>query len=242
MYFLSNRFVEKRNNYLLNKTKEYEITGITYEEIGKKVYHDYNYGKTDRYETVEKWIDILNRTHKSNDSIGIHSGNQYSLKYTDFLLNIPIEDSGYYISDYCIPFYQMVVHGLIPYSSEPGNYAFDFDKQMLKWIEYGCIPYFRVTEKEPELLKYTTANDLYSSEFDFWFKNIIDAYNKISRIGNVWKQKIKRHDRIDKDFICITYENDDRIYINYSETENKKIDGIVVTPKNFIWVKEGNDN
>lgn len=70
----------------------------------------------------------------------IEGGNIYTLKYADYLFNIPVKSSGYHIGNETIPFFQMVVHGMIPYTSEPGNLAYDLKKQKLQWIEYGCLP------------------------------------------------------------------------------------------------------
>ncbi len=54
-------------------------------------------------------------------SILANSANAYALPYVDHIVNVPLTSSGFDIFDYDIPFYQLVIHGLIPYSTTAIN-------------------------------------------------------------------------------------------------------------------------
>ena len=77
-----------------------------------------------------------------------------------------MEDSGYFFTDETIPFYQMVVHGLIPYSGDPQNLFYDPQLQYLKMVEYGYMPYYQFTMNYSDDLKDTYYSDLFSSSYN----------------------------------------------------------------------------
>ncbi|NMA94993.1 MAG: hypothetical protein GX974_03045, partial [Clostridiales bacterium] len=134
----------KRLERFLKQVKGLKV-GIVFEKIGERIYHDYNSKNPySRMGTQRVWEDMMELTLKEKGAMAVEGGNAYTFKYADRLYNIPVETSQYHICDETVPFFQMVVHGRIPYSSEPGNLFYDDIKQKLKWIEYGCMPYFEL--------------------------------------------------------------------------------------------------
>ena len=88
--------------------------------------------------------------------------------------------SNYFITDENVPFYQMVVHGSIPYSSDPGNLSYDLRYHVLKWVEYGCMPYFELTFQKSINLKNTEYSRLFTSYYSQWNDVIADVYNELN--------------------------------------------------------------
>ncbi len=216
------------------------INGINFERAGSYTYYDYSESRpTSREETTCYLAEMLSTAKEKTGSVAVHGGNAYVLAYADRLFDIPINCSGYLVTDESIPFYQMVVHGSIPYSSQPGNLFYDFEKQKLQWIEYGCLPYFMLTYERSFNLKNTNYNHLFTSYYLEWIKTASEVYQEFSkRLDGVWGQLVMEHVQLEKDIIRLTYENGSRVYINY-RYDSALIEEIEIQPMDYTVVLEG---
>ena len=224
----------------LPKVAKYGADGITFENFGRQIYYDSNkYGPVNRGDTAEYWKKFMEESKNTLGYAASDGGNAYVLPIADQLYNIPMGGSNYLFTDETIPFYQMVVHGMIPYSSGAGNLFYDFDMQKLKWVEYGCLPYFKLTHENSNLLKYTDYNELFSSQYEDWVDVAADIYKEFNeRLGDVWSQTMTEHKKLNDNLYRITYENGARVYVNYGE-ETAEADGYEIDSLNYLVVDEG---
>lgn len=242
--FLLNPFraLERLRDSFLPKVSGSGINGLCFEDIGSQLYHDYNdRNPATRRITAGQWGSMLLDTAGTLGKSGVHGGNAYVLKYADRLIDIPVEDSGMINTDEAIPFYQMVVHGFIPYTSTPGNLFYDFQKQKLKWVEYGCMPYFKLTYSKADILRYTEYNALFSSDYDLWVESASDTYREMNeRVGGLWSRQMVRHEQIGKEIYKVTYNDGTRVYVNYQDRE-VRAEGIRIKAVDYaVADKEGN--
>ncbi len=193
---------------------------LAVDQIGQMIYHDYNkVNPMSRTDTKHRWRDLLEAAVQSNQRVAVDGGNQYVLSYASRLYNIPLQSSKNRGSDEDIPFFQMVVHGSIPYSSMPGNLSYDLQLQKLKWVEFGSMPHFELTGEPSVLLKKTAYNKLFSSYYIDWVQRIneiMDEFNE--RLSSTWNQAMVSHERLNSELVKVTYQNGDVVYINYGET------------------------
>ncbi|HHY83483.1 MAG TPA: hypothetical protein GX505_12535 [Clostridiales bacterium] len=221
------------------KIENYGVDGISFERFGSLLYHDFHrqYPLT-REGTAEYWNRFISET-KERLGHAAAEGNAYVLPFVDRLFNIPVSSSGYFFTDESIPFYQMVVHGMIPYSSEPGNLFYDMEIQKLSWVEYGCMPYFELTYENSNLLKYTEYNALFSSQYTDWLETAVSLYKEFNeRLGKVWPQNMISHERLSDGVYRVGYENGIKVYINYNDRYSKA-DGYEIPPRDYLVVEEG---
>lgn len=157
------------------------------------------------------------------------------LPYATLLRDIPDKHSDYYFGDQSVPFYQIVVHGSVDYTCTP-NRAYDLQQQKLKWIETGSLPYFILTYESPIVLNKTSYNALFSSQYSVWKKDIEEISKEFNeKLADVWNQKIQKHEERDG-AVIVTYENDCRIYINYSEVDIQ-VDGLDISALDYVIVR-----
>jgi len=222
--------------------KNYRISGLTFEKFGELSYYDYNIKQpVQNNETIGYWNKFMEESSNTFGFAAAHGGNAYILENVDRLFDIPFKDSGQIFTDECIPFYQMTVHGLIPYSSSPGNLFYDETTQKLKWVEYGYIPYYQLTYRESNILKNTRYKQLFASCYRDWLDTAINIYKEFnSRLDNVWSEYIIEHKKIKDGLFRVKYQNSATVYVNYNE-EAEEVDGYYVNALDYLVVdEEGN--
>lgn len=233
---------EKFTGSYLLKVKDYKIDGLNFEFFGYQLYHDYNENHPlSRQQAAEYWVKMLDEAKKELGYVSVRGGNAYVLRSVSRLFDIPMEDNGYFVTDESIPFYQMVVHGLIPYTSpQPANLFYDFERQKLKWVEYGYMPYFELTYQKPNVLKNTRYNNLFSSYYEDWVDTAVEMYKEFNeRLGEVWSKKMVEHQKLGEDVYVVTYEDGTKVYVNYGSVA-VQIGANTIKPMDYLVVsKEG---
>ncbi|MCR5585404.1 MAG: hypothetical protein K6F63_08245 [Lachnospiraceae bacterium] len=226
----------KRNGKFLNKLKKYDGVGIAYEDLGRIAYYDYNdLHPFTKDETVQEFRKVFAETEDAGKGISVNGANQYSYSFADYIYNLTEENYGLSITDYSVPFVQMVISGYIPYStSGAGNLSYDLETQKLKWIEYGSLPYFYVTYESALNLRETPNDTLFSSTWSDWKPIIADTYNEFKEnFSCIYGKQMTEHRILSDKVSRITYENGVSIYVNYDENETMA-DGIKIPGKGYV--------
>lgn len=221
----------------VKKMKLQDDESIRFDAIGSILTYDFNKSNyCSRTEMQNSYEKVLKQAAKKLSQVAVSGGNQYVLPYATLLSDIPDKHSDYYFGDKSVPFYQIVVHGSVDYTSAPGNRAYDLQQQKLKWIETGSLPYFILTYESPIVLNKTSYNDLFSSEYSVWKQDIEEIAKEFNeKLADVWNGKIQKHEERDG-AVIVTYENDCRIYINYSEVAIQ-VDGMEIPAMDYTVVR-----
>ena len=191
-----------------------------------------------RYETVAAYTEALKLLQTNQETVSVSGGNAYVLPYADRLYGIPDSDSKYLQNSRSVPFYQMVVHGFVEYTSLAGNRSGNQQIQKLRWIETGSIPHYELTSESPVALRGTTYDQLFSSEYSQWKNIMLDTYKEFNeRLSSVWHLRMVEHQQLSSDVVCITYENGAKTYINYG-SDDTEIDGIKLPAEEYVVVQK----
>lgn len=206
--------------------------GVSQIRMGTLIYFDYNSKyKADRQQTMEIWQKIY-QDMSANSPMASYGGNQYLLQNNDWLMDIPMSSSGYTFTDQSVPFYQMVVHGLIPYSAKPFNHFYDKDKEKLQTIEYGCMPLYKLTYRDSTDLRKIYYG--FTTPYDTVKDGIVETYKEFDeKLSQFTDQYMVNHQKLTDDVTVVTYSNNKKIYINYG-TAPYSVDGITVPPVNYV--------
>ncbi|NLY96606.1 MAG: hypothetical protein GX082_04130 [Clostridiaceae bacterium] len=227
------------------KAVKHNIRAIGFEDMGIKLYCNYKDGKiVNRYDTADRWAMFGTDVQKLGMKAAYEGGNAYLLNTADYLYNIPYEDSGFFITDQTIPFYQMVVHGSVPYTTFPGNLSYDYEWMKLKWLEFGCYPYFELSYQPTDLLMNIEDNEIFSSYYLAWIEDIVGTYKEFQQMKDIYNSYILEHEVVEKDIlnyelVRVEYSNGSTILINYNPETDKTYNGITVPAKSYVVVKGG---
>lgn len=226
----------------INRLKGYANIGVGYEYLGRIVYPDYNQSNPfTRSETVEIWQKLLEKTRTQGRKAAVEGFNQYTYNHADYLYAVPLKGFGLSIEDASVPFVQMVLSGKIPFSGMAGNLSYDLAIQKLQWIEYGALPFFRLTYEDSVRLKETDYNSLFTSTYDKWEERVLAVYGEFQEnFASVYGKQMTLHETLSDGVVRVGYENGVLIYLNYSE-EQKLINGLKLPAKGYlITAGEGN--
>ncbi len=170
-----------------------------------------------------------------------YSADAYMFKGLDWNQYVSPENSGYSFTDEDIPFYQMVMHGSIAYTTSGNNYNYNETFENLRYIECGYLPYYSLTEEPPfDLINagYTNFSSKQNSE---WMERIVAMGKEYQEnLYDVWNGIMKEHTRLSDTLTKVHYVTrqgkDVYVYVNYAETE-ATVDGVTVPAESYQVVR-----
>lgn len=224
---LSPKFLPRYVEKFAAKIQNYDISGLSLRDLGSYLSSDKKrtevINREEALEIVLAQLDLLESTGKK---LLLNNANAYALAYADNIINVPLSDNTYQIVDENIPFYQMVIHGCINYSTELLNFddSEDMTLTVLQMIETGSSPHYVFTQKPSSRMKNTGLNQYYATTYDTWKGEAMEIYNRVNEaLSHVSGAAIIGHE-INGEVRKITYDNGVTIYINYND-ETESMDG-----------------
>ena len=216
---LSPKFLPRYVDSFIKQIGKYDVTGISLRDLGETLHPDRKRSEViDREHALSIITAQLDKLAGTGKDIMVSGGNQYSLRFADDLINVPLEHSNFLIIDEKVPFYQMVVHGYIPYAGLPFNRvdAVDEKTAVLQLLEYGASPHFTFTYDEASKMKYTGLNKFCGTHYENWTDLAIDLYQSVNPIlSRVSGSVMTRHEITPDGLRCMTYDNGIQIIVNY---------------------------
>lgn len=166
-------FAETAENY-----SKSHIGGISPSKLTASLYGDYSRNKITRAQSKAITQNSL-QTLSESLSILASGANDYALPYTDHITDMPVSSSGFDIFSEDVPFMQIVLHGIVPYTSPAVNSSPNPQKDLLKAVSMGCLPLYDLTAEETEVLKDTELDIYYYSHADSWLDDIAENYAEL---------------------------------------------------------------
>lgn len=229
--FLKMGKLENTVESILADSEKVSFDGYCLNDAGKYLYSDYSYDSYSRtlaQSELSSQISVLS----TSKLLMVDTGNFYSLKNADIVANIPVSTMAYEekASYEGIPFVQMLLHGIVEYSTTGANTFDDSKTAFLNAVEYGCLP----------------SADWYCSSFDksiddkyYYDNNINDmvlCYNKANAsLSELRDSRMTSHSKIKDGVYCTEYDNSIKVYVNYTD-ESVTVNGVIIEPMDCITI------
>ena len=215
---ISPQFMSKIWDKIDTKYTDLGVGGVSLGLLGSDL--NSNHSKKyplNRVEAQEYVEDVFALIEEQAGKILVDGGNAYSVKYADAIVNAPLESSRYIYASQEVPFYGMVFHGSVEFSGEAINAAADYYRAVLKTIENGAVPFFRVSYQNTNELKTDINTSKYFSvDYNIWKDDVIATYNEINEaLSDLQDKYIVKHDAIGEKSVCVVYEDGTEMFINY---------------------------
>jgi hypothetical protein len=191
-------------------------SNIAFRNMGSKLSGDYN---EKRLVSREASMNIrqakLFELNQAGTGILVNSGNAYAVPCADFITDAVLDDQGFGITDVSVPFYQIALHGLVPYTGRAINLAEDYTKNLLKTIESGAGLYFSFMSAESAVLQETKFRQFYANEYGKWVHDADLLYKKFAEdFGGLFGQSIEKHEILSPGVTVTVYEDGTRVIVN----------------------------
>lgn len=209
------------------------FSGVCIDDMTSVLYGDYSKDTIVRNDMMLYIEEGLRNCREKVGSVLADTANAYVFKYTDHITNVPLSSSRFDIFDKDIPFYQMVMHGLIPYSTTSVNGSADSEQLFLKAVASGSNLHFDLVYEDTSELKDTEYDIYYYANHRYWTDTITGEYKLLKDVlGGVKNEFITGY--LDNgDETVTTYSNGTKITVNY-ETGEISLDDSVYKLTDYI--------
>lgn len=219
---------------LADAARDYGM-GVSFQNIGGELSSDF-----DRDETVSRQAALTAQTGKlkelqeSGCSVMTDGGNDYAAPYSDWIVGMDLEGSGYTIIDRTVPFYQMAIHGLVEYTGSPLNLAGDWQEELLKSAEYGADLSVTLMGASAFDLQDTAYTRFFGAEYDKWRERIASVCVEYCQaLEGTVGAAMTGHEYLTDQVTVTVYENGIRVYVNYGNEEYRLEDGTVIPARDY---------
>ena len=166
--------------------------------------------------------------------VGSDGANVYMLVGADILCEIPLTCSEQDIFSCEVPFYAMVLHGLVTLTSSPLNTAADQEQTVAMCAQFGVCPTYRVTGCLSDELTDTNLAFLYNSSYTYWKEKIIANDRLIQEAQKELANTLITSHRYEGDLSITTYENGAVIVYNRSQTKAATYNGCTAKSRSLL--------
>lgn len=232
------RELRKTTDKLINSIKKLNLDAVDLGAISYILNGDYNVNDFyDRTKIEALYNEVYKKFNDAGIKLAVQGANVYALQAANTMFNLPNLSSEYYVTDATIPFYQMVIHGLIPYSGEAINQSGDPQTSYLNAIEFGAGLFFRWMYAENSAMKDIYFENLFSLNYSAWINDAATMYERYNReLGHTASMKMVDHDRISATLSRTVYEDGTTVYVNYADT-SVTYNGITINAKDYKVIK-----
>ncbi len=240
MFVLSPEVIREKYDAFAKQGEKLAIGGVRFERMGQYIPFNYNRGHYfTTAQTLEIYRQMLTDARTRLGGVSVQGGAVWAAPYADLMTEVPYEDSGYQFTSRSVPFYQIVMHGLREYTGTPGNLSSDMDRELLRWVEMGYMPYFELTWDSTEALMYTDYQSLFTAEYTKWLDRVADIAEQFTTgdMSGLRTALMLEHTQLTADVYRVRYDNGAAVYVNYGESD-AQADGLTIPAMDYVVVKE----
>lgn len=192
---------------LASNYAEAKLSGVSLGEMTSSLYGDYGKETISRDKAMAIMEESYGKIKSSVGSILADTANAYAFPTIDHITNVPLYSSEFDIFDEDVPFYQVAMHGLKPYSTKAINGSADYKTLMLTALATGSYFNYDMLYEDTSELKDTAFDVYYYANYKYWTDAAVKGY-ELSRavLGGTGTSRITDYET-DGDVIITTYEN-----------------------------------
>ena len=158
------------------------IPGVCIGEMTSVLYGDYGKKAISRDAMKQIMADSLSGLQSGVGSVLANTANAYALPYVDHVTNVPLSSSGFDVFDEDLPFYQLVLHGVMPYATTAINGSADSERLLLQAIATGSNLHYDLLHEETSELKDTDFDIYYYAHYANWLDTAAQEYKLASTV------------------------------------------------------------
>lgn len=243
IYLLKQDVADRAVEALRSAAQVWGADGIALSDYGNVLYSDFSRtGGLSREDALNAQQTKLWELRQEGTPLLLSGANDYAVMSADCVTDMDLFGGEYDILDAHIPFYQIALHGYVPYTGTALNLSENYELTLLRSVEYGAGMSWRFLEMDSAELKnspYTYHYRLYSARFADWSEELLALYQRWNdELGHTAALTITDH-RILNDGLTLTeYSDGTQVYVNYG-FDAAQVDGLTIPSRDWL-VREGN--
>lgn len=178
-YILSPAFFERVYGEVISSCQREGMNAISVAGGTSALYSDYtsNAGRnTSRQQAVNNLVRGYEMINQSGMTFVSGAANDYALPYVDYLKDVPLYSSNFDVFDYDIPFYELVIHGFIPYTTKAKNASSSADELFVYSVVTGTPLHYEVMYQDPNEFTDCSYDELFYTNYKGWVNDMVAEY------------------------------------------------------------------
>ena len=217
---LNNKYSKLNVGAKANAKTGYYLVDLGNKSAGNFKKGDVIYGQ----ESIYYQQRTLAKLQEAGYLLKIKAPYDYAFKYADAITDAPLVSTARPIYDSIIPLYQLVISGLIEYTTEATNGTSSKSHYwfLSKAIETGSNLSFSISYENPTILLETDYTFYYQSYYQNWKEYIVEMASTIDSLG-IMNGRLVEHKTIGKNIAYVRYETNSgaeiKLYVNTTSTD-----------------------
>lgn len=213
-----------------------KVNGLSLTSLANTVYSSFGKTGISRTKSGACWHEALTRLSESIPHLSARTASSYAFPFIQQVDEAPCASSRFEVTDTEVPFYQLVTHGAMTLYTEPVNEEGNTRLALLKAVEYGMYPSWRVIAGNTALLSGTDYASWYACSLEAWRQEITDTSAWLAPLGRYQSMQMTGHERVTETLSATTYANGDVVLVNYGREDAEHL-GVVVPAQGYA-IKE----
>lgn len=237
-YMISPKYLSFVTDSFLEESEEFSQLAIT--DMASMYYADYRFRS---FITGEEADVVLNQSlEKLADAKELVLKNPHTdkLQYGEVATDVSRESSEFITFSHTIPFKQLVMNGMIDYTTTDINMSSkDSAYYVLQAAELGAWPKYLVASKNVSTLRDTAYSYLYSVQYEIFADEIKALYEECAAIrAKIGTNEIISHKTLAEGVYETTYANNVSVFVNYNLYDIVLEDSTELLAQQYL-IKEG---
>lgn len=180
----------------------------------------------------------LQRLDDAKEIVAFNNPNANTLPFCDYAVNISRESSPYGTFYTAVPFRQLVLNGLVEYTTLNVNMSKEsMDYYLLQALEVGSYPKFTVSYEKEDILKDTPYTNYFTVGYENLKPKMEELYGEYEEAFNqIGTNEIVNHRIVAAGVFETEYANGVKVLTNYNE-DAVTVEGHTLSPVGFKIIK-----
>lgn len=207
------KVVKSFTNEGINNISLNQATSLLYSDFSRKT--DEGKAQFVRQDSENILVEGYKKITDAGISIIAQECNAYALPYVSAITNVPLYSSNYDLFDYDVPFYQMVIHGYIPYSSKPVNASSNANELRLLSLMTGSAIHYELMYNSPNDFQDSLYDKYFYANYEGWLEIAADDYKMYNDISSSIKDEtVVNYTRNGKHSFSMEYSDGTKIEVD----------------------------
>lgn len=140
------------------------------------LYSDYSRENYSRTDTMNIIVDGYKQFKDAGFTLLASGANAYALPYVDYLTDVPVTSSNFDLFDYDIPFYEIVIHGYLPYTTKAVNASANANDTIMLALLTATPVHYDMMYADPNDFTDSDYETLFYSNYKGWLEPSAKVY------------------------------------------------------------------